>query len=51
MIRDDHGAVCMTFGESPDQIDQMINDVFYGMNSLAIELFKELERRSDHRKE
>ena len=47
MILNDQGAVCMTFGESPDQIDQMINDIFYGMNSLSIELSKELKRRSE----
>ena len=47
MTINDHGAVCMTFGNSPDQIDQMVNDVFYGMNSLSIELSEELKRRSE----
>lgn len=43
----ENGAVCMTFGESPDQLDQMINDIFYGLNSLSIELSEELKRRSE----
>ena len=47
MIFNDHGAVCETFGTSPDQIDQMINDIFYGLNSLSLELDKEIKRRSE----